>query len=225
MRFFQDLAKASVLLSLAWTTLALPLEPVDSKAIGVDSGINIPSSSDLKRRISIPTTAECRKHLHVVPGTSLFYSGIGGHDQATRIRDGRWHLRGYKVLNEMWKNPKWHLQYLSISKAATHEFWDNCSAAMAQLSLGKVYVILPPGEKSEWNHESTWGRMEWPNLNSAVDSVIRLDPSNEYAHTDIYCLNPNFSTRGGCLHDEFKRVANRALSSAFPVSLDREIAV
>jgi len=132
-----------------------------------------------------PTTEVMKPQLTINVGTSLFYSGL---DQGVSLKQVRkWaddHGGGYKILADSWKSEQWReAQLAKTAKTKKKSFWNNASEAMAQLSSGRVYVILPPGVGVHTDDypKSTWSDFEWPALksNSRVTSVIRIDPDGK----------------------------------------------
>ncbi|KAF4621995.1 hypothetical protein D9613_009560 [Agrocybe pediades] len=131
----------------------------------------------------IPSLAEVKAKLDVLPNTSLFYSshkGIGTDEQA-KAWAKEYHPE-YKILAQMWKDPAYPNPW-ATDPATSKKFFDVASQAMAELSSGKVYVFQGPwtqADGKDWYAGSTWARKEWPALllNKAVTSIIRVNAVN-----------------------------------------------
>ncbi|KAF9552380.1 hypothetical protein CPC08DRAFT_714659 [Agrocybe pediades] len=132
----------------------------------------------------IPSVAEVKAQLNVRPNTSLFYScnelGAGSCRQAREW--ARRYKPKYKVLAQMWRNPAYPNPW-QTDEATSKAFFDVASQAMAELSAGKVFVILGPWTRrdgKDWWSGSVWARKEWPALlhNSRVTTVTRVNPVN-----------------------------------------------
>ncbi|KAF9467058.1 hypothetical protein BDZ94DRAFT_1233247 [Collybia nuda] len=132
--------------------------------------------------ISVPTTAEIKTHMHTqaeMRNTSLFYSGPGGYrDKALALgmKIGR------HILTDFFLDPHYPDQWSTNNT----KFWDNASRAMAQLSSGTAYVLLPSDTTGQiWFMGTVWDRVEWPTLlmNQAVDAIVRVNPDNDKHET------------------------------------------
>ncbi|KAF9535936.1 hypothetical protein CPC08DRAFT_93900 [Agrocybe pediades] len=119
--------------------------------------------------------------MNVLPNTSLFYScnelGEGSCKQARDWAKAK-HPE-YKVLAQMWKNSAYPNPW-QTDEPTSKAFFDVASQAMAELSSGKVYVILGPwtqADGKDWYAGSVWARKEWPALlsNSAATPIIRVN--------------------------------------------------
>ncbi|KAK7451688.1 hypothetical protein VKT23_012366 [Stygiomarasmius scandens] len=137
------------------------------------------------RTPAVPGTAEIKTHLSVAPDTSLFYSASNGQPPEGSARQAsEWAKKkknGYKILARMWKDSNYQNTWQNDA-TLSKEFFDNASEAMAELSSGTVYVMLPPSTQADgkdWWSGSVWARKEWPALqnNPAVTKVIRIDPA------------------------------------------------
>lgn len=132
-----------------------------------------------------PDLAEVKRHLTgVAKDNSLFYSGKpGGGSFAKKSMDWRDSKKnGYKILVEMWDDEKWANKW----GGKMEKFFDLASKGMAELSSGKVYVMLPSDSKgTEWPKGSYWNDFEWPALqkNTDVSEVIRVNPDNDNQET------------------------------------------
>ncbi|KAI0172912.1 hypothetical protein GGR52DRAFT_428207 [Hypoxylon sp. FL1284] len=166
--------KTAVLASLAVTSIAVPV-PVNTGDVSIDSRELID-----KRTPPVPTVEQCKEQLNVAPNTSMFYSGPGSYAakalKAINDSNGRPYLEGYKLLSRMWKDSKFPDQWQDDA-AASKEFFDNASQAMAELTSGTAYVMLPQDEGTNWYSGSVWDRKEWPNIPEDV-RVIRINPNN-----------------------------------------------
>jgi hypothetical protein len=78
---------------------------------------------------------------------------------------------------EGFENTAYATQVLpSLDAAGQEQYWDIVSAAMASVSSGDVYVVLPPGGLAS---PGVWGVAEFPQLqiNEDVKQIFWVDPS------------------------------------------------
>ncbi|KAF4622004.1 hypothetical protein D9613_009569 [Agrocybe pediades] len=129
----------------------------------------------------IPSLAEVKAQMNVLPNTSLFYSCNDlGEGSCRQARDwARKNHPEYKVLAQLWKNPSYPNPW-QVDPDTSKAFFDVASQAMAELSAGKVYVILGPWTQpdgKDWYAGSYWAREEWPALlaNSRANPVVRVN--------------------------------------------------
>jgi ADP-ribosyl cyclase len=57
--------------------------------------------------------------------------------------------------------------FAEVPESAYNTWWENLSRAFARASVGKVYVLLEPGNTKnllEWHCNSVWNNIEWPEL-------------------------------------------------------------
>ncbi|KAI1345682.1 hypothetical protein F5Y01DRAFT_308855 [Xylaria sp. FL0043] len=172
MHFIQCFLKNTLLACLAVSCLAIPIH--DDSA---DLDIRVAAEGKHGNTPPLPTVQECKNHLKVTKDTTLFYPGPGGYAKkardAIKIRD---YLNGYKILGPLWTDSKWQDQWQNDEKARK-EFFNICSQALAELSTGISYVLLPPGKGEDWQKGTVWDKFEWPNLPSNT-KVIRIDPDS-----------------------------------------------
>ncbi|KAI1277756.1 hypothetical protein F5Y07DRAFT_398309 [Xylaria sp. FL0933] len=81
-----------------------------------------------------------------------------------------------RILGQLWTDSKWQDQWQNDEKASK-EFFNICSQALAELSTGISYVLLPPGKGEDWQKGTVWDKFEWSNLPSNT-KVIRIDPDS-----------------------------------------------
>lgn len=126
----------------------------------------------------LPSIQDCKDHLNVAADTSLFYSGPGGYagKAKQKIKDVT-NLKDYKILGMLWTDKSWQDQWQN-DEQTSKKFFDICSQAMAEASSGTVYVLLPPGQGTNWKTGTVWDGFEWPNLGSGVTKVVRINPDN-----------------------------------------------
>ncbi|KAG6901412.1 hypothetical protein C0995_012302 [Termitomyces sp. Mi166 len=147
----------------------------------------IPRATSGHSPAHVPDVAEIKKHLHVKPNKSLFYSGPGGYKT---IADARAKTMGLKILETSWKDfsTVTGSAYVgNVTNGLTRDdqgrFWDNASKAFAELSLGTVHVLLPANVHgpSDFFAQSIWARVEWQALidNPRVTKVIMINPDNK----------------------------------------------
>lgn len=124
-----------------------------------------------------------KTHLNVPANTAIFYSGPGSYaSKALKATRERPYLKGYKMLNRLWKDTSFPNKWQQDDATST-KFFDAASQAMAELVTGKVYVMLPAGQGTTWLKDSVWDRMEWPNMNPAAE-VIRINP-DDTSHQEV----------------------------------------
>lgn len=106
---------------------------------------------------------------------ALFYSGPGGY--ANKARGwARKKNNGYKILSLLWTDSRYPDAWQKDIDAS-EEFFNLASRAMAELSSGIIYIMLPSDTHgTDWWHESVWKLYEWPNLGLAVMEVIGVNP-------------------------------------------------
>lgn len=128
-----------------------------------------------------------KKHMHTqadMANKALFYSGPGGYAKKANDLAKK---TGRKLLKDFWIDSKYPDAWQNDIDASK-QFFDNASAAMAQVSSGVVYVLLPSDTKgTKWNQDTVWAREEWPNLgngkNPAVTKIVRVNPDNSNEET------------------------------------------
>ncbi|KAI1841853.1 hypothetical protein JX265_010837 [Neoarthrinium moseri] len=123
-----------------------------------------------------PTAAECQAQLNVPAGKTLFWTGGTSKDAIKAVRE-RDYLKGYKRISQMWKSQSWADQYI-MDINLEKDFWCACSTALAQLTTGTAYVMMPTGTGNGANFDSVWADCEWPYIGPQTQYVIRLDPSD-----------------------------------------------
>lgn len=85
---------------------------------------------------------------------------------------------GNKILSLLWTDSRYHAD-------VSEEFFNLASRAMAELSSGIIYIMLPSDTQGTgWWYESLWNLYEWPSLGSAVTEVIRVNPDNNHQETN-----------------------------------------
>ena len=130
----------------------------------------------------LPEVDEIKKHLDVAKDTSLFYSGPGSY--AKKARDWAKNKKnGYKVLPQFWKDSKYPDPWQNDPDTSS-DFFNRASQALAELSSGIVYTMLPSDTKGkDWKAGTVWDKYEWPNLGPDVTKVIRVNPDNDDEET------------------------------------------
>lgn len=135
----------------------------------------------------MPSIDDVKKHMHTqaeMANKSLFYSGPGGYAKKANDLAKK---TGRKLLKDFWVDSKYPDAWQNDIDASK-QFFDIASAAMAQVSSGVVYVLLPSDTKgTNWNQDTVWAREEWPNLrggkNPAVTKIVRVNPDNSNEET------------------------------------------
>lgn len=126
----------------------------------------------------VPSVAEIKTHVNIPPNKSLFFSGPGGY-AAKAVMWAYNKKNGYRTLPSLWKDAKYPDQFIINHKIA-EEFNARASQAMAEVSSGIVYVMLPSDTTgTKWKKETVWNEFEWPNLGKGVTKVIRVNPDND----------------------------------------------
>ncbi|KAF5376869.1 hypothetical protein D9615_007262 [Tricholomella constricta] len=140
----------------------------------------IPSAGTSTAVSTAPSVQELKKHLSVSPSKVLFYSGPGGYIDRARARAAK---MGLKILEDSWKVKTYPDTFqASLSPAEMSKFWDNASQALAELSSGTIYVLVPEDTVgTNFFSKAIWARIEWPSLqkNSAVAKVVKIFPEND----------------------------------------------
>ena len=147
----------------------------------------------------LPTIDEIKQQLSVAKDTSLFYSGPGGYAGKARTW-AKNNNKAYKILAQNWKSGNWQDKWQN-DEAVSAKFFNLASTAMAQLSAGTVYVMLPSDTKgTNWQSGTVWDSAEWPYLrmekdkeNPNVEKIIRVNPDNKDQET-IYTKSSTSST-------------------------------
>lgn len=130
----------------------------------------------------LPDVDEIKNHLNVAKDISLFYSGPGSYAKQARTW-ARNKSNGYKVLGQLWKDSSYQDPWQNDPDLSV-KFFNRASQAMAELSAGTVYVMLPSDTKGvDWKTGTVWDAYEWPNLGSGVSEVIRVNPDNDNEET------------------------------------------
>lgn len=130
----------------------------------------------------LPSVDEVKKHLNLAKDTSLFYSGPGSYGRKAKAW-AKGKSNGYKILGELWKDSSYPDQWQNDA-AASLDFFNIASQAMAEASSGTAYVMLPSDTKgTEWKKETVWDKYEWPNLGSGITKVVRVNPDNDDQET------------------------------------------
>ncbi|PVI04900.1 hypothetical protein DM02DRAFT_624681 [Periconia macrospinosa] len=134
--------------------------------------------------IKLATIADCKAQMTVGKDTTLFYSVV--RSQVARDTIEKYpYLKNYVTLRSRWKNPKWPDQFtVGVSDTTAKKFWDTASQALAEMSSGTAYVLLPAGKGTEWKKGTVWDRVEWPNLPKGL-KVIRINPDDPNAQEVI----------------------------------------
>ena len=146
----------------------------------------------------VPSVPECRAMVNdwnkASNHDSLFYSGLGGGDNAYAMGK-RWydqHLpkpnRGLVMFYDV-ADPGWvAAQKVAIlgglgGIAGASRFLARLSQAFAETSTGTVYFLTPAGEPP--HQRSAWAMWEYPALtrNPNVDRVVRVDPTDNSQQT------------------------------------------
>jgi len=121
-----------------------------------------------------------KAHFNVSPNKVMFYSGPGGYFAKARAMGAS--MGGLKILKDWWKDKRFpDLYHANLPAAKMKKFWDNASVALAELSSGTVYVLLPANTVgTNFFPGTVWQRLEWNTLqkNSAVKKVVKLNPDN-----------------------------------------------
>ncbi len=143
----------------------------------------VPDESDSTERPALPSLQDCKDHLKVKKDTSLFYSGDNGEDYRgkaqKKIKDVD-KLQDYKIRAMSWTDNAWQDKWVMGNNNQAKEFFQICSRAMAEMSSGRVYVLLPKGTGTDWEKGTVWADYEWPNLGKSVTEVVRIDPWSDH---------------------------------------------
>lgn len=111
-------------------------------------------------------------------GVSLFYSGPGSYANKAK----KWAKKrnnGYKILGQLWQDSSYPDTWQN-DPDDSEKFFNAAPQAMAEVSAGKIYVMLPSDTTgTDWHKDTVWNNYEWPNLGAGVTQVIRVNPDNE----------------------------------------------
>jgi len=143
-------------------------------------------ASSIVRRMPIPTVEEMKAHLKVSPGKVLLYSGPGGYLTKAREyieREARrgGGVKGLKVLENSWKDPKFPAKFTGGDMKQLLPFWENASKAFAEMASGTVYILVPENiVGANFFPNTILARIEWPTLlkNPAVTKVVKVHPNS-----------------------------------------------
>lgn len=173
--FCQNILSGICLFALASSILSAPAPtPLGYTSASPDE-INVITTRNTP---PVPSVDEIKPNLNVPAGVSLFYSGPGGYAKQARTW-ARNQKNGYKVLGQLWKDSSYPDKWQSDQDTST-KFFNVASQAMAELSAGTVYVMLPSDTTgTKWKADTVWDKYEWPNLASSVERVIRINPDNQ----------------------------------------------
>jgi hypothetical protein len=144
-------------------------------------------STSLSKTHVIPSMANIKQHLKVLPNTSLFYSRIAKGAPSYKLVAKAWrdnHNPSLYVLEESWDpTQSWTQFYGYTGGASVFEkdiFWARACKALAELASGRVFVVLGPGIIApDWgDFDTAWAKYEWPALqvNNAVKEVVQVNP-------------------------------------------------
>lgn len=174
-------SKMDLELSLSYLRDAT-LECLAPTQSGVKQGPTSPS-----RTFAIPSIANIKQHLKVLPNTSLFYSRIAVGAPSYKLVAKAWrdnHNKNLYVLEESWATTQSWTQFYGYTGGASifekDIFWARACRALAELASGRVFVVLGPGIIApDWgDFDTAWAKYEWPALqaNSAVKEVVQVNP-------------------------------------------------
>ena len=146
--------------------------------------VSLDAANDIHGRLTpaVPDVEEIKKHLDVAKDISLFYSGPGGYAKIARDW-AKSKNNQYKILGQLWKDARYPDPWQN-DPDASEKFFNLASQALAGLSSGTVYVILPSDTKGkDWKVGTVWDKYEWPSLTPDVTKVIRVNPDNDNEET------------------------------------------
>ena len=148
----------------------------------------------------VPTITKIKEHFNVegLPNTALFWSscGTGVGDTWKDLSNAYANSVHRLTLDLMWKDA-WYEQFIRANSTDgdVREFWNRASEAMADISSGVVYVLLPPtGGPRTWSECSTWNLVEYPVLitKGNVNKICRVNyNSNTEEYSDPFAVWPN----------------------------------
>ena len=143
--------------------------------------VDFATMSGQKSGSAVPSVKEFVKQIQkkIVKNESLFYAGTGDFDRDALAYAQKYHLRTIFDFVD-------RAQTAGLTSAQVTEFWNNASAAYAQVSCGNVYVLLP-GDTSAgttWHKGTVWDSIEWPELRKS-------------GKADVYRVNQNTRPENG----------------------------
>ena len=177
--FYTKILSSIYLLAFSTTVLSTPAPSVPGDSSAFFDNINVISR---RANLPLPSIQDIKDHLNVPKDVSLFYSGPGSY--AKQALDwAKKNNSGYKILSQLWTDPNYQNKWQKDEDTST-KFFNLASQAMAELSSGIVYVMLPSDTKgTDWKKDTVWAEYEWPNLGSAVKEVVRVNPENDDQET------------------------------------------
>ncbi|KAG8532479.1 uncharacterized protein KY384_002356 [Bacidia gigantensis] len=146
------------------------IEPDDPDSDNDDQDTGSPFSPTVD---NYPDLTKCREKVSVAKDKSVFYSGVGKHEDkpqsfADQLPNGvllrEAYPSGFTDKNDDWTGYK--------------KFLERASQAFAEKSSGIVYVLLPT-DKTDIS-KKVWTKIEKDKLtsNSAVERIVKVDPDD-----------------------------------------------
>lgn len=126
--------------------------------------------------VAVPTVEQCMEVISVAPNTTLMHSG-GMHSSGALkkvLEEKRDYLEGYTPLSFKHISRDFSQVYASVPRA-----WSSLSTALATMTSGVVYVLLPEGRGTDdFPPGGHFSLNEWPYLSDDVTHVIRINEKN-----------------------------------------------
>lgn len=113
---------------------------------------------------------------------ALFYCGPVGH-ASKAIQWAKRENNGCKPLCQLWTNKKYPDAW-QYSMDSSEIFFKLASQAMAELSSGVIYIMVPSNTQgTDWWYNSVWNLIKWSNIGPAVTQFIRVNPDTDHQET------------------------------------------
>ena len=130
---------------------------------------------------TIPTVPEIAQHYKAtsLPSVALFWSSGGTSGDWLSISNAYAQRPTVQRLTQdlLWKDD-WYKQYINHQTHTADEikeFWSRASVAMATMTSGVAYVLLPSSNHPvEWLPTSTWAQVEYPILTESGSGVTKI---------------------------------------------------
>jgi hypothetical protein len=130
---------------------------------------------------TVPSVEECKANLNVPqPNSTVFYTG-GTHDDAQEFSG----LIGGSTMDDLLQYDITQPPYTTWDTDQTEEFWTHCSQALAEITSGEAFVVMPLDMTAAGNGTTVfqgtivndggvnfWQVAEYPNLIINIDVFL-----------------------------------------------------
>ena len=143
---------------------------------GKPTGPFLDSDGRCDPTVAVPTVEQCMEVISVPPNSTLMHSG-GVHSSGALkkvLEEKRAYLEGYTPLSNKHISSDFSKVYADVPRA-----WSSLSTALATMTSGVVYVLLPEGTGTDFPPGGHFAQNEWPYLSRNVTHVIRINEHNQ----------------------------------------------